>query len=248
MPFNLPGVYLGLYALLFRPSLLRPTLIFEEFSDIPWHDLDRRIRDAEASRPVAAALRQSQLDARFVPVSRVCLDKDNCVAAAKAMAVHGPYNAAVSAMVAIYGRHRCLVVSNSSGTLMASEDPDGSGARQLAQAIDLPVLLHAKPKPGCGAEVLDYFRGRYADRAKLAAIPSPIGAENPEEGEKSDKDIANRDVDTRSIVVIGDRLSTDVLMANLNGMRSIWLSHGVSKRGNGLGGALERAWAALFLR
>ena len=238
MPFNLPGVYLGLYALLFRPALLRPTLVYEEFSDIPWHELDRRIRDVEARQRGRRGTETKHVDIRHV-----CLDKDNCLAANKAMDVYPPYRQALTEMLASFGRENCLIVSNSSGTLMASEDPDGAAARRLATTIHLPVLLHKKPKPACGDDVLAYFGGAAADRKRVAAMPDREKAETRKADSVVDLNLA-----PESIVVVGDRLSTDVLMANLNGMRSIWLRRGVSERGNGLGGAVERIWASVFLR
>lgn len=72
-------------------------------------------------------------------------------------------------------------------------------ARRLEKATGVPVLAHKIKKPGCGEEIMDYFR------------------EHPETGVKGPRDVA----------VVGDRLATDMMMANLMGCWGVWVRDGV---------------------
>jgi ribonucleotide monophosphatase NagD (HAD superfamily) len=61
------------------------------------------------------------------------------------------------------------------------------------------LIFASRQKPGCKAEVLEYFR------------------KNPDTGVTSPNQIA----------VVGDRLFTDVMMANLMGSYGFWIKDGV---------------------
>jgi phosphatidylglycerophosphatase GEP4 len=63
----------------------------------------------------------------------------------------------------------------------------------------VPVLSHSTKKPGCGPEIMEYFLSR------------------PETGVTHPSQVA----------VVGDRLSTDVMMANSMGAYSVWVRDGV---------------------
>lgn len=63
----------------------------------------------------------------------------------------------------------------------------------------MTVLSHKTKKPGCGAEIMEYFRN------------------HPETGVTSPSQIA----------VVGDRLSTDIMLANLMGSYGLWVKDGV---------------------
>lgn len=65
------------------------------------------------------------------------------------------------------------------------------------------MLRHSTKKPGCKEDVMAYF------------------AQHPEAGVTRPEQIA----------VVGDRLSTDVMMANLMGGYGIWVRDGVQGRG-----------------
>lgn len=69
------------------------------------------------------------------------------------------------------------------------------------QATDVEVFKHSIKKPGCGRDVYAYLR---ADAELSITCPSQI-------------------------VVLGDRLLTDIVMANLLGCWAIWLKDGVVK-------------------
>jgi HAD superfamily phosphatase (TIGR01668 family) len=61
------------------------------------------------------------------------------------------------------------------------------------------VLPHITKKPGCGPEIMEYFR-KYPE----------TGVTRPEQ-----------------IAVVGDRLTTDVMLANMMGSYAVWVKDGV---------------------
>jgi len=93
-------------------------------------------------------------------------------------------------------------VSNSSGT---DDDAGHAEAQRLEAAVGVRVLRHSTKKPGCRDEILRFFRS--------SSLPSS----------SSSSGVTRAD----QIVVVGDRLCTDVLMANLLGARAIWIRDGV---------------------
>lgn len=78
-------------------------------------------------------------------------------------------------------------------------DPGGKEASLLDEATGIEVFRHAMKKPGCGKEVLDYLR---ADKQ--------LGITH-----------------AGQIAFVGDRLFTDIMMANMCGAWGIWIKDGV---------------------
>jgi phosphatidylglycerophosphatase GEP4 len=74
----------------------------------------------------------------------------------------------------------------------------------LQDATSVNVLLHSTKKPGCGAEIMEYFR-----TAADSNVTKPS-----------------------QIAIVGDRLFTDVLMANMMGSWSVWIKDGVVQEKN----------------
>ena len=72
-------------------------------------------------------------------------------------------------------------------------------AELVEETTGVSVFRHSIKKPGCGQEVFQYFR------------------DIPELGVTKPSDIA----------VVGDRLFTDIMMANMMGAFSIWVREGV---------------------
>lgn len=130
-------------------------------------------------------------------IRAVVLDKDNTFAIPKANTVHPSYSTIVSKLIEHYGANRLLIVSNTAG--LSSKDPVGQDAAALEKETGIPVLLHEARKPGsaCGNAALEHFRAQGIDAS-------------PEH-----------------VVVIGDRLFTDVVMAKSMGAWSIWIKEGV---------------------
>jgi phosphatidylglycerophosphatase GEP4 len=92
---------------------------------------------------------------------------------------------------------KLLIVSNTSGA--SSIDPSGKLALAVEKSTGVGVLPHSTKKPGCGQEIMDYFR-KYPE----------TGVTRPDQ-----------------IAIVGDRLTTDVMMANLMGSYAVWIKDGV---------------------
>ena len=75
----------------------------------------------------------------------------------------------------------------------------GEGASVLEHATGVPVFRHSTKKPGCGPLAVSQLM-----RTSLNGLEKPS-----------------------QIAVIGDRLFTDVMMANMIGAWSIWIKNGV---------------------
>jgi phosphatidylglycerophosphatase GEP4 len=85
-----------------------------------------------------------------------------------------------------------------------ADDPDGREASLLEAATGVTVLRHSTKKPGCGAQVLNHFRN-----APDVDVTSPS-----------------------QIAVVGDRIFTDVMMANMMGSWGVWVKDGVVQEKN----------------
>lgn len=88
-------------------------------------------------------------------------------------------------------------MSNTAGAL--SYDKDRSLLATVEKGTGVTVLPHAIKKPGCGDEILAYFKA------------------HPETGVTSAHEIA----------VVGDRLTTDMMLANTMGSWGLWVREGV---------------------
>lgn len=110
-------------------------------------------------------------------------------------------------------------MSNSSGT--TSLDPHLTQAVALTEATNIPVLPHGTKKPGCGPEIMEYF------------------LKHPETGVTKPEHVA----------VVGDRLTTDVMMANFMGSYGVYVKDGILKpEENGLvSQTLSSSWRVTTL-
>lgn len=88
-------------------------------------------------------------------------------------------------------------MSNTAGA--TTYDRDGQLKAQLESATGALVLSHRVKKPGCKDEIMAYFR------------------DHPETGV----------TDPSQLVIIGDRLATDMMMANVMGSWGLWIKDGV---------------------
>lgn len=96
-----------------------------------------------------------------------------------------------------YPGRRLLVVSNTAGA--SSWDPKLNLAEAVKASTGITVLSHSVKKPGCGAEIMEYFK------------------KHPETGVTHPSQIA----------VVGDRLTTDMMLANMMGGWGFWIKDGV---------------------
>lgn len=84
-----------------------------------------------------------------------------------------------------------------SNTAGSTDDPELHQAAELEKATGVKVIQHHDKKPGCGGEIIDYLK-------KSGIITK-----------------------AEEVSVVGDRLMTDVVMANLMGSASVWIRDGV---------------------
>ncbi|KAF5877145.1 putative had superfamily phosphatase protein [Botrytis fragariae] len=130
-------------------------------------------------------------------IRAVVLDKDNCFAYPKSNDIYEPYNETFKKLREAYPGRRLLIVSNTAGA--ESLDRSGKLAVEVEKSTGVTVLSHASKKPGCGPDIMEYF-SKYPE----------TGVTRPDQ-----------------IAVVGDRLTTDVMMANLMGSYSVWIKDGV---------------------
>ncbi|KAI4205147.1 MAG: hypothetical protein LQ348_001209 [Seirophora lacunosa] len=138
-------------------------------------------------------------------IRAVVLDKDNCFAVPKENVVYKPYAEKFHALLTAYPTPHLLIVSNSAGT--TTSDPASTHARLLSANTGVPVLHHSTKKPGCGPQILAHFRDAPGSRVTAAS----------------------------QIAVVGDRLFTDVMTANLMGSWAVWVRDGVVGSRNPVG-------------
>lgn len=93
------------------------------------------------------------------------------------------------------------------------DDPSNLHAQELQKSLATNVLVHKVKKPACHTQIMQHLR---QSEAQLN--------------------------DASQVVVIGDRLFTDVLMANIMGAHSIWIRHGTIKNS----GFLTRLETAIY--
>ncbi|KAF2027474.1 HAD-superfamily phosphatase [Setomelanomma holmii] len=90
-----------------------------------------------------------------------------------------------------------------SNTAGTDSDKQQREAAVLEANTGIKVLRHSTKKPGCKEEVMAYFK----------AHPD-AGVSTPDQ-----------------IAIVGDRLSTDIMMANMMGSYGVWVRDGVTGRG-----------------
>ncbi|OAA75653.1 HAD-like superfamily protein [Akanthomyces lecanii RCEF 1005] len=166
--------------LLFKPSTCLPHHTVSTFNDLPI--------------PLDSALHARGLQAN---IRAVVLDKDDCFAYPDAKHVYEPYKEHFEKLRKAYPGRKLLVVSNTSGA--TSWDKNLAQAAAVEESTGVHVLPHAVKKPGCGPEIMAYFR------------------QHPETGV----------TDASQVAVVGDRLTTDMMLANMMGGWGFWVRDGV---------------------
>ncbi|KAJ4306465.1 hypothetical protein N0V88_001268 [Collariella sp. IMI 366227] len=171
---------LNIFKLIAKPSLCLPHATVATFDDLPV--------------PLNKAFSTKD---RQVDIKAVVLDKDDCFAYPERNEIYEPYKHRFEALRAAYPGRRLLIVSNTAGA--TSYDVNGKLASEVQKGTGVDVLPHAVKKPGCGDEILAYFR------------------QHPETGVTSPNQIA----------IVGDRLATDMMLANMMGSWGVWVKDGV---------------------
>ncbi|KAK0626425.1 mitochondrial PGP phosphatase [Immersiella caudata] len=170
----------NIFKVLARPSLCLPHATVSTFDNLPV--------------PLNKLFVQNGKPA---DIRAVVLDKDDCFTCPDSSEVYKAYQKRFEALREAYPGRRLLIVSNTAGA--SSWDRDGRLAAEVQKATGVSVLSHQVKKPGCGQEIMSYFR------------------EHPETGVTGPHQIA----------VVGDRLATDMMLANMMGSWGVWIKDGV---------------------
>ena len=99
----------------------------------------------------------------------------------------------------------------------------------LEKATGVKVLRHGTKKPAAGAQIMQYFRdmsGEDIDPAHRIIPPVESSAQ---------------------VAIVGDRISTDVIMANTMGAWGVWVTQGVVED-HGIWTRLERGLVRFLIR
>lgn len=96
-----------------------------------------------------------------------------------------------------------------------NDDKNHRQAEILETRTGVPVLRHSTKKPGCHGEIMQYFK-----QQGVCQHPSEVA-------------------------VVGDRLFTDMIMANIMGAKGVWVNTGVVQS-NSLICKIERWWYTTF--
>ncbi|KAF2197133.1 HAD-superfamily phosphatase [Delitschia confertaspora ATCC 74209] len=216
---NISGT-LNIFRLIREPTLCLPQATVSTFNHLPV--------------PLSQAFEKKDGDKK-VDIRAVILDKDNCFAVPHANEVYEPYQQPKRYQSAVHVRlsvpnvytilHIQLFFSYLttyqskfralraaypgskllivSNTAGTAGDKDYAEATLLEKATGVKVLRHSTKKPGCHPEILSYF------------LNTP------------DSEITH----PSQIAVVGDRLFTDVMMANMMGSHAVWVRDGVVGRG-----------------
>ncbi|PHH82558.1 hypothetical protein CDD82_5578 [Ophiocordyceps australis] len=191
----------NVWRLVAKPSLSLPHYTIGTFNDLPI-PLDQGLLSKGYKSDIRA----------------VVLDKDDCFALPGRLHVHEPYRKHFEALKQAYPGRKLLIVSNTAGA--TSWDKQLKQAVELEQNTGIPVLAHSTKKPGCGQEIMAYFK------------------QHPETGVSEASHIA----------VVGDRIMTDVLLANMMGSWAYWIKQGaVAPRDKSMWARLEHNLVGFLL-
>ncbi|KIL91489.1 had superfamily (subfamily iiia) phosphatase [Fusarium avenaceum] len=174
---------LNITRLIFKPSLCLPHHTVSTFNELPI--------------PLEKGL---QKDGRKVEIKAVVLDKDDCFAYPDSVEVYDSYKVVIDRAPQLrqaYPGRKLLVVSNTAGA--TSWDKKLKLAAEVEENTGITVLSHSVKKPGCGDEIMEYFK------------------KHPETGV----------TDPAHVAFVGDRLTTDMMLANMTGGWGFWVKDGV---------------------
>ncbi|GAA5993234.1 hypothetical protein JCM10908_004523 [Rhodotorula pacifica] len=226
---NWSGIAATLTALV-RPHRLQPRLVVPSIANLDWHALKHHAN-----------------------VHAVVIDKDNCIARPNedSLADDAALRASWASLLSTFGPDKVLVVSNSAGDLR--KDPLLIQAETVSRNLQVPVLVHRKPKPAydCAKQIAAHFLASssssspspssssstrqasqvvYSPLAKARhslkrrAIQSPDGATATS---SRPSQLGAADSATNAalrVLVIGDRLATDMILSHRLASLSLPLS------------------------
>ncbi|KAG8912175.1 hypothetical protein FRC01_005251 [Tulasnella sp. 417] len=136
-------------------------------------------------------------------------DKDNCLTRPYDDKLVPELKDAWEECKEVFGRDNVLIVSNSAGT---KSDAGLIQAESVSHHLGVPVLAHTTKKPGCIKPILRYFQERHPEPP--SSPPSPHAPTSPTRLSSLFSRFSTPSQHHPKIIVVGDRLFTDVLMAN----------------------------------
>ncbi|GEM11058.1 hypothetical protein Rt10032_c13g5075 [Rhodotorula toruloides] len=211
---NWSGITATLAALA-RPRTLQPNLVVPSIANLDWH----RLR-------------------HHAGVHAVVVDKDNCIAKPNEddLANSDELRRAWAELLDTFGAENVVVVSNTAGDLR--KDPLLIQAETVSRNLRVPVLVHRFPKPGqsCARQIAAHF---LLPRSSSTALSSPASASSAPQTRPHSPSLAGQTIfsplarsflpSTRfssparitsnssaplRLLVIGDRLSTDMILSS----------------------------------
>jgi phosphatidylglycerophosphatase GEP4 len=114
------------------------------------------------------------------------------------------------------------ILSNSVGS---SDDKGYRAAAETEKRLKIPVIRHRIKKPACMSEVKDHFaKKRTVKEFRVMDLSDPLtatavsskGSESEDGGDEGGKVVLPSE-----ICMVGDRVLTDVVFGNINGMMSV---------------------------
>lgn len=116
------------------------------------------------SVPTVSAINYTALQ-QHAGIEAIVFDKDHTLTAPYVNAIHRLAQTGLEQCVAVFGRDRVAILSNSAGT---GDDTDFVDARALEEALGIAVIRHAEKKPGGLPDVLAHFG--LDDPAKICVV------------------------------------------------------------------------------
>ncbi|KAF9513844.1 hypothetical protein BS47DRAFT_1456802 [Hydnum rufescens UP504] len=147
-------------------------------------------------------------------------DKDNCLTIPNEDRLVPQLQRAWDECLRTFDAGHVVIVSNSAGT---REDVSGLEAESVSYHLQVPVLFHDIHKPGCRDVILRYYAT--LTTPSHCSSPSTYPSHNAPESQV----IPRLPIKPSELIVVGDRLFTDVLMGNQLGALTIW-TQGLWKR------------------
>lgn len=194
---NLPALK-KLGSLLRRPSLIIPNIRVKNLKDLDLASLKSK------------------------GIKYLVFDKDNTLTLTFKDELHDKVKGSIKEALEHFPGN-VAILSNSVGS---SDDFGYKAAIETEKKIGIPVIRHKIKKPACMKEVRDHFekRARKANEFKVVDLSDPLtttAIRSKQVEECGDEGVT---VHPSEICMIGDRVLTDCVFANLNGMVSVLVS------------------------
>ncbi|GAA5901582.1 phosphatidylglycerophosphatase [Sporobolomyces salmoneus] len=188
---NWSGIAASLSAIV-RPSILEPRLVVSFISQLDFLAFKQR------------------------GVVGVVIDKDNCITVPHKDQLAPTLEGAWQDLLDTFGSDNVLIVSNSVGTL--AKDPALLGAESVSRNLRVPVLAHQQPKPGpkCVEQIARHFDQLSSATATTSSqiVYSSLAQSRRSLPSTTAVSPGQHQSESLKILVIGDRLATDLILSH----------------------------------